>query len=318
MFTYHHPRHRLPLGRNSASITIDLRPYVRAYEHAGPESETYHEIRANMVDLLTGFDAGVPWSKLLEKACCQLTEEKVTEVMASSINEVMEEQFVEIIKNTMDEAIKGYYENGRSLVVDIVLDLDVSDPEQISATLTDSGPGFGPAVLNALNTPAAQDSYIDSTYRNAAKALRTDRPELFGGKGRGFRILLADFLYGDMLESYSKRIHHKDRPPSNILFYNDNPDGGAAIRLTTTSQPQLQLMDEAEPSASELVSCFRSQLRDLLVEINVDSDSDNTSQEATTGRRSPASSMWSRQIDTDSDSEIEDDSEDERSGPRSP
>ncbi|HBI22329.1 MAG TPA: hypothetical protein DDY37_07100 [Legionella sp.] len=305
MFILNDPTSKTQLLPNSAMLSVDLAPYVAAYHRSAND---YIAIRNALIHALTEFSGYELWNKMIEHASIGLPLEKANEVLESSIHAVLQEQFVEVIKNSMDEAIKQHYMNGRSLTVEIVLTLDVSDPNHLTATLTDNGPGFHPAFLKATETPENQMRYIDSTEKNKEKRPHLHQAELFGGRGRGLRILFADFLNGDALESRYKKRHHTDRPPSTIQLHNDSITGGAALTLTTVSKALSNTLLQAEQKATnrKFVDRFRSIISDSAP--CRASTAETGTRDVYTSKKSPAPlSIRTLSVDTD----VSDDGSDE-------
>jgi|GEM_PF-4145566 len=119
-----------------------------------------------------------------------------------------------------------------------------SNPDQVSIQITDAGRGFPDSFLSKVNTQQNRDTYVN-TSRGSSKEKHENRPPLFGGQGRGLRILIAD-EDGDVLERSGQRIHRFTKPEissvefDNIIDTNGHVQG-AQITVTTSIEPREDL-----------------------------------------------------------------------------
>jgi len=236
-------------------ITLDLAPYINAYEKAhNPNVRAPHrqaiaaaafdELKTDIYDQLDGISGQMHWLDALTLATQTLDKTLQAAIEASPAVDMMENSFIEIIKNSMDEAVSSHYESNQEPIIKLSLEIDhASHPDLISIQITDSGHGFPETFLEKVNTPEARDTYVN-TSRGSNREKHSDRPPLFGGQGRGLRILIAD-EDGDVLE-HSERIHRFTKPDVSTVELSNAEDGdghikGAQITLTTSIQPREEL-----------------------------------------------------------------------------
>ncbi|MDF1828137.1 MAG: hypothetical protein P1U39_07640 [Legionellaceae bacterium] len=238
-------------------ITVDISAYIHAFEEAYltdlPVENNQHAIEAfkklsNTIESeLTGIPGQLRWIEALELATQHLTPEQQDTIEKSPAADMMNVSFIEIIKNSIDECIARYYDSNGSaslcMPLSLVID-NTSIPDQVSIQITDTGRGFSPHFLDNISTQAMRDAYVN-TSGGSDKVNHRDRAPLFGGQGRGLRILIADEA-GDVLERTGERIHRFTKPKvSSVELDNATDDDGqvlgARITVTTSLEPRTRV-----------------------------------------------------------------------------
>ncbi|MDF1828138.1 MAG: hypothetical protein P1U39_07645 [Legionellaceae bacterium] len=236
-------------------ITLDLSAYIEAFETAG--RVTFKNVSEDIHAQLTGIPGQMHWEEALSLATQHLTPEQHDAIENSPAAKMMNNSFIEIIKNSMDESIAKYYDSNRREKprIQLALDLDTSNPKQISIQITDSGRGFPSSFLDNVSTQKNRDTYVN-TSRGSDKEKKRDRPPLFGGQGRGLRILIAE-EEGDVLERSGKRTRRFTKPEISSVEFNNVTDQygrvqGAQITVTTSLEPREMLSWKANKIKQQL------------------------------------------------------------------
>lgn len=237
-------------------ITLNLSPYINAYEKAHSPSvgdrhnhsianTEFNQLKNDMHEQLDGISGQMHWINALSLAIQDLEKTQQATIEASPAANMMENSFIEIIKNSMDEAVSNYYDHNQEPVITLSLDIEhTRKPNLISIQITDSGHGFPQSFLEKVGSPEARATYVNAS-RGSNRAQHNDRPPLFGGQGRGLRILIAD-ENGDVLE-HAKRIHRFTKPDVSIVKFSNAVDNnanirGAQITVETSITPREELV----------------------------------------------------------------------------
>ena len=245
------------------NITLNLSRYIKAYEKAygsdvavGHEqanaADDFNKLSLEMYQRLDGVSGQIYWINALSLATQHLGKTEQDACKASPAANMMDNSFIEIIKNSMDEAISSYYDNNKKHEPIIQLSLEIDNatkPGQLSIQITDSGHGFPQAFLDKINTEKVRDTYV-STTRGSDKEKHSDRPPLFGGQGRGLRILIADAA-GDILKRSGERTKRYTKPEVSSVEFNNAVDihghiQGAKITVTTSIEPRVELAEKVQ------------------------------------------------------------------------
>ena len=254
---------------NSVKVTIDMRPYIVAYQEyklkqylgnsKRNEKEVYFNLKDKLRNRLTGLSGDLLWEQVLELATDGLSSTEIEIIRSSPASSFMDNSFVEIIKNAMDEAILGYYQSLHNPRIELHINLDVqTDPHNISITIDDTGRGFSRKFLGNVATPDKRHHYVEQTNRTSRDAHPTDIPELFGGANRGLRILMAA-CEGDELEKAGVRNSKYVKPEiSDIVFRNKTDGSGAIIKITTSKKPLEDIHVETPAPQNYLKANFQS------------------------------------------------------------
>jgi hypothetical protein len=246
------------------NINLDLNHYINTYEKAygahvpvGPAQATaiteFKELLLEMYQHLDGVQGGTYWINALSLATQHLEKAEQDAIKASPASKMMDNSFIEIIKNSMDQVISMHYDSHQRQEPTIQLSLDINvdqtfHPTLISIRMTDSGHGFPEEFLDKVSTKKSRDTYVN-TSRGSHKEQDDDRPPLFGGQGRGLRILIAD-EDGDVLERSGTRIHRFTKPEvSSVKFANAQ---GAQITVTTSMEPRTEFAEKANKIKADL------------------------------------------------------------------
>ncbi len=277
-------------------IKLDLKDYVRAFDAKmsaeGSATEAQAAKAFNMefkkiYDSLDGLLGATIWMDVLDEATHALPEEQRHAIEKSPAATMMSESFLELLKNSVGEAIERYYDSGKEIPAEITLSLDIdtaSNPREVVMQVTDSGRGFrNKAFLEEINTEQGQKDYVDKSH-GSERAIPSDRPPLFGGQGRGLRILIAD-KDGDALEE-SGRVKRYEKPEvSHIAFGNARDERGhikgAQITLTTSIEPRELLVNKALD--------YKESMQNIRQDVSA---SPTTSSEATTEKGTETPSMF--------------------------
>ncbi len=254
-------------------LHFDLTKYVRAFDKEmsakgeaakAQAAKEFNEIFASIHFSFEGLSGATYWERALTMATEGLTPDQISATKASPAADMMENSFIEIVKNSIGEAIERYYDSNKTIPAEITLSLDIdatTHADKVVIQVTDSGRGFrDKEFLEKLNTEKGQKDYVDKSHGSVRRRL-LDRPPLFGGQGRGLRILIAD-KDGDALEE-SGRVHRFTKPQvSRIAFGNvlDESGGikGAQITLTTSIEPRENLSVKAYSFKDEVQEMKRS------------------------------------------------------------
>ncbi|MDF1683354.1 MAG: hypothetical protein P1U36_01730 [Legionellaceae bacterium] len=300
------------------NITLDLSSYINAYEKAygsqisesDDQTKTvaeFKKISHNIHKQLDGISGQIHWIDALEIATHNLEPSHQDAVAASPAARMMDNSFIEIIKNSMDECVTKYYDSNKVAkpCIQLAMDIDnTSNPEQVSIQITDSGRGFPDAFLHKVSTPSNRDTYVN-TSRGSPKEKCKNRPPLFGGQGRGLRILIAD-EEGDMLGHLGQRIHRFTKPEISSVEFNNLMDinghvQGAQITVTTSIEPREDL--------SLRIHKIKEQLQDNRRSNATPSPTDSvaTTHESTSSRDSPPMLDLGFLDDEDQDEDFDDD-----------
>jgi hypothetical protein len=256
-------------------IELNLAPYVSAYEKAYSHKTPAHTREAAMTEFnklandiyerLDGMPGATHWFMAQDLATETFNAAQKKAIDASPASDMLKNSFIELIKNSMDEAVSRYYDSNKTQKPTIKLSLDIdntSKPNQVSMQLTDSGRGFtDPEFLAKLNTENGRDAYVNAS-RGSIKKKHDDRPPLFGGQGRGLRILIAD-EDGDILER-SGRVHRFEKPKISRVGIDNAVDNhghiqGAQITITTSIKPRRALSDIANEIKDRVQAYKREQ-----------------------------------------------------------
>jgi hypothetical protein len=161
-----------------------------------------------------------------------ITSEK--EIAASAAGVYMSQSFIELVKNSMDQIVLSAKEPP-----DCVVQLDVLIEfveENIRMTFSDNGGGFSEEFMRKINDEGERKSYIDEN--GSTKLKKTTRAELFGGAGKGLRILCSYIEYGDKLTGRGSRESAYTKPDISTISLENNTDArgnqGATIVVETS------------------------------------------------------------------------------------
>lgn len=241
--------HKNQLGLSSI-LSINLQAYVDSFYR----NETqYKQLQKELIQQVTGFDATSFWYDMLEMAIKDGVDEELAAVIRESpASKFLDESFIEIVKNGMDELLLGCSQEGKSPQLDLNLRIDLTEMEhnRIGMIITDNGRGFSPSFLSKIKTAENIKHYIDhkgsgkQTFNENPAALESDDeaemgvfPALFGGAGRGLRILMARVLSGDSLVN-GKREPKFIKPDLSVInLRNDATSSGATIEIITSLTP---------------------------------------------------------------------------------
>lgn len=236
-------------------IIVDISAYIHAFEKAYltdlPAENNQHAIKEfkklshKIESELTGLSGELHWLDALSLATQNLNPKQQEVIKKSPAADMMNVSFIEIIKNSIDECIARHYDSNGSaslwMQLSLVID-STSIPDQVSIQITDTGRGFSPRFLDNVSTPAKRHAYIN-TSGGSDKVKRGNRAPLFGGQGRGLRILMTDEA-GDVLVRTGHCIHRFIKPAvSSVKFDNLTDENsqvlGARITVTTSLEPRV-------------------------------------------------------------------------------
>ncbi|MDF1683353.1 MAG: hypothetical protein P1U36_01725 [Legionellaceae bacterium] len=245
-------------------ITLNLSFYIEAYEKAygyqrspgKSQADAIAKFKQQSLELsgqLTGLTGQMHWLDALRLATEDWEPSQQDAVAQSPAARMMDNSFIEIIKNSMDEVISMHYDSTprKPPIIQLTLKIDnTSYSNQISIQITDSGRGFPDSFLDKINTPSRRATYVNAS-RGSNKTTHHDRPPLFGGQGRGLRILIAD-ENGDALERSGQRVHRFIKPEISSVEFINALDAfghcrGARITVTTSIEPREEYIAEAIP-----------------------------------------------------------------------
>ncbi len=235
------------------NINIDLESYIETFEkinkskdeHSKKEATTeFNNLYNSISRKLIGISGQMYWIKALDLATQNLTNEQAKTIKAAPASEILQNSFIEIMKNAIDEAISRYYDSNMTTKPSIQLMIDIDDTsysDVISIQIKDSGPGFENKFLQKLQTKKGLDEYVNAS-NGSNKKKYPNRAPLFGGQGRGLRILIAD-ANGDVLERGGIRIRRFIKPEISRVDFNNSIDKdgnvlGAKITIITSIKPR--------------------------------------------------------------------------------
>ncbi|MDF1677596.1 MAG: hypothetical protein P1U32_02745 [Legionellaceae bacterium] len=260
-------------GPGLVDFHFDLTKYVRAFDKKmsakgqaakAQAAHEFNEIFTGIHFSFEGLSGATYWERAFTIATQGLTPEQISATQASPAADMMENSFIELIKNSIGEAIERYYDSNKTIPAGITLSLHIdatTHPDKVVIQVTDSGRGFrNQAFLEKLSTEQGQKDYVDKSH-GSVRNRSHDRPPLFGGQGRGLRILIAD-TDGDALEE-GGRVHRFTKPEvSRVVFGNAlNERGGirgAQITLITSIEPRENLSVKAYNFKDEAQEIKRS------------------------------------------------------------
>ena len=241
--------HKNQLGFSS-TLSINLQAYVDSFYH---NKTQYKQLQKDLIQQVTGFDATAFWSGMLEAAITGGVDDELAAVIRESpASKFLDESFIELVKNGMDELLLGRSQDGKSPQIDLNLRIDLTGIEhnRIGMILTDNGRGFSPSFLSKVKTVESIKHYINhkgsgkQTFSENPDASESDDeveidvfPALFGGAGRGLRILMARVLYGDSLVNGKREPKFIKPDLSTIDLRNDAISSGATIEIITSLTP---------------------------------------------------------------------------------
>ncbi len=244
-----------PIQPGVAVVTVDMGPYVDAYRDYQTKkrerimSQTqekqvaleYTTIRATLADSVNGLSGGLLWERFIEEATLGLSETRAQTIKTAPAAEFMRNSFVELVKNIMDEAVLGYSPIAHSPIeLKMTID-DETDPDAITLTFEDTGRGFPNDFLRKTATPSEMEMYIDEAGSKKKAEKQSDSPTLFGGAGRGLRMLMANVVYGDDLVKAGVREPRYIKPEVSAITFDNIPDGTGAVMTITTSKSPLEI-----------------------------------------------------------------------------
>ena len=240
-----------PSGKGRAVMSIDLRLYTQTYltyqaalqRREDPVQLAYlkqkfQNLRDGFSHCISGVVGSLLWGQMLEHATVGFSKSRMSTLETTPAVAFLEEHFIELVKNIMDESVLGYNPlDSRPITLSMAID-DFSDPDNITLMFEDTGRGFSAAFLEKTTTIAAKEAYIQAHARMKKPIQSNVHPPLFGGEGRGLRMLMANIMYGDDLVSPGHREHRYTRPEtSEIIFENKFNEPGAVILITTSKNP---------------------------------------------------------------------------------
>lgn len=237
----------------SSTLEINLLAYIESYYQE--DKDQYHLFRAQLIQQVTGFDATVFWPEMLEAILQdKIYSEEIARIKSSPASVFMEESFIELVKNGMDEIILAYQFGAIQASLKLTLDIDLSQKDCIKLTISDNGRGFPSSFLLKIASIADKEKYIEGKGSVKNNAIYSEDeleeeslPHLFGGAGRGLRILMARVLEGDSLIPGGCEPKFIKPEISKLDFRNGLNGQGAIIEITTSLKP-LQLKTFLRPS----------------------------------------------------------------------
>ena len=228
------------VGEMSATMTLNLNPYIESFKK---DNAAHLTLKKELTYRLTGFNGTLLWTDMIEQATANISKADKEAINNSPANQFMQESFIELVKNVMDEAILGYLKENKEPQLELRLDIGLSN-NQIKLSFEDSGRGFPELFLARVNTVEQMKVYTDQIGSSKQGIDRTQGDEiaLFGGAGRGLRIVMARILYGDRLKGDGIRESEYTRPNlSEIAILNHHDVLGATvggrIQITTSLEP---------------------------------------------------------------------------------
>ena len=232
----------------SSTIALNLQPYIDS--HNAKDEKGCKRYREVFSEVIQGAGGSIFWQETLDTAIKtaikegRLNTEDAAFIEHSPACEFMKSSFVEIMKNVMDEAILGHYHEGRNAQIEMHLNIDISSPDQITLTISDTGRGFLPTFLAKNATTEGKEAYIKETGSHKAPSADKKLPKLFGGAGLGLRILMAAVMHGAELPGPGQLKPKYEKPAiSKVELSNDN---GARIQVTTSMTPLTLLQKKSD------------------------------------------------------------------------
>jgi hypothetical protein len=264
----------------SATIRIDLTDYVQAFdaykENKSSETESrYYEIFSILRRSKTTFMGDVLFTRFMTSVMHGLDIKEQQAIENSPAYAYVREAFIEIVKNIMDESIEKYYRSpeSTSCVAELNLSIDnMTNPDTISILLRDNGRGYKGTFLDKMNDPVLRESYMRD--KGSAKQTMEDLPQLFGGAGRGLRNLTARVDTGSDLLAEGQLKECYVKPAVSRLKFGNHPDGGAMIRVETSTTPLERVLKKSTP-ASEAMPFKMPNFSAIKMKFRVPSTDDN-------------------------------------------
>jgi hypothetical protein len=232
----------------SARLTVNLNDYMSASlnnkENSRSTKQKLDRIRASIVDCITGLSGACLWEDMLTCAISRLSEPDQIEtkkyIDASAAGVYMRQSFIELVKNSMDQIVLSD-KQPPECVVQLDLFIEVIE-DMIRMTFSDNGGGFTAQFIEQMNDDKQRKAYIDNA--GSSKFKHDLRAELFGGAGRGLRILCAYIDYGDKLERLGSRKEAYIKPDISRISFSNHRDGvgnqGATIVVETSKSALCQ------------------------------------------------------------------------------
>lgn len=235
------------ISPNKAAVVIDLSNYLQAFEKQ--DQTLYQSLYESIKEEVVGVNGQIIWQELLGKAIENFSPDERDIIYQSPACEMMNSSFVELLKNTMDEFILS----NRSTPIRLELEVFLTD-NRVQFVFKDTGRGFPNNFVDQMKTYEEQELYLLDTGSN--KPSHNDKhPHLFGGAGRGLRILLAqanfgkDLIKGGILSPKYNLYPNKDY--SQVTLSNrDDQQNGVQITLSSSLQP-FEKWHEPDPSKTD-------------------------------------------------------------------
>lgn len=239
------------LGLKEAELQINLEEYITSSKNrftSPANDQLFIDARKDLAYQVSSFNAVKLWDMMLDQATIRLSTEEIDEIKAAPVSQFLAESFVELVKNAIDVAIM----NGQT---EIKLTLNVdnqSNPDNVTLTLQDNGPGFPDKFINDFKQTDKRYEYIDGKGSPKHGIDNNIQAALLGGAGRGLRRLMAQMEHGDKLVAAGVRVPEYTRPEGTKMELDKRPDGlaGAYISLTT-SKKQWEKIPEKPLQESE-------------------------------------------------------------------
>lgn len=225
----------------SARLTVNLNDYMTASLN---NNEKLDRIRASIVSDIMGVSGALLWADMLKNAISRLSEpDQIATrqyIEASAAGVYMGQSFIELVKNSMDQIVLSDKQPPKC-VVQLDLFIEVSE-DMIRMTFSDNGGGFSAQFIEKMNDDAQRKIYIDDA--GSSKFKDGPRAQLFGGAGRGLRILCSYIDYGDKLEHSGYRKAAYIKPDISRISFSNHRDGmgnqGATIVVETSKSALCQ------------------------------------------------------------------------------
>ena len=262
-------------GSGKALMTIDMQPYIQAYldfreklsrdmseDEIRDIRRDYDQAKKKFNDPVIGVNGQYLWVEFFKEATQGFSPERIKEIENSPAVMYMQVNFVEIVKNCMDEAILNYDPHTyRPMRLEVTLD-DETDPNHITLMLADTGRGFPDSFLDQTSSVSSKEAYIQKVGSKKLDAKKdvfdmqgNDKNNelcMFGGAGRGLRMLMTNVMYGDELHESGVRQPKYIKPEiSEISFSNKVVGSGAVISITTSKNPLILVHENQLPIISD-------------------------------------------------------------------
>lgn len=231
----------------SSKLKMNFSSYISTYMEmqADPTNpiikKAHMDIQGELNSAVKGVHGPVLWKELLNSAIERrgLAPEKIDEIKHSPIDTFMQDSFIEILKNTMDAIIVNACQNKMASVLELGLVIDLSVSDEIGLRLIDNGPGFKKEFLDSTSNVQRQISYMNGVGSLKRKMDDGMHPQLFGGAGRGLRMLLSKVIYGDELVATGVRERKFEPLKRSEIKFSLRRDGhsGAVIEIITSLAP---------------------------------------------------------------------------------